>query len=71
MILTSYVSIPFNIDKNIRLLICSDGLTDMLTDDEIRSKLENFSTANDFVNAAIDKGGRDNITCIVLDLKGE
>ena len=52
-----------------KLLICSDGLTDMCEDEEIRSllsaKRENHAQA--LVNAAIANGGADNVTCIVIE----
>ncbi|MSN27423.1 MAG: SpoIIE family protein phosphatase [Geobacter sp.] len=53
------------------LLFCSDGLTDMLTDDEIETVLEEGFTcfdilAADLVDAANAKGGRDNISVILV-----
>lgn len=55
-----------------RLLICSDGLTDMLTDKEIEnitSENSNVSDASEkLLQAAMDKGGEDNITIIVADV---
>ncbi len=56
----------------IRLLICSDGLTKELRDDWIRMHVTaGFSaeaTAQALLDAALDAGGRDNVTLIVLDL---
>ena len=56
----------------IRLLICSDGLTKELRDDWIRMHATaGFSaeaTAQALLDAALDAGGRDNVTLIVLDL---
>lgn len=55
-----------------RYLICSDGLTDMLTDDEIKALLidnANPRAAVDVLIAkALDNGGRDNITVIICDI---
>lgn len=51
-----------------RLLICSDGLCDMLTDDEIESLLESHADAEVFVDAAKAAGGEDNISVIILDI---
>lgn len=52
------------------LLLCSDGLTDELTNDEIGDILGIAGTAqervNQLVDAAIDSGGRDNISVILL-----
>ena len=51
------------------LLMCSDGLTNMLRDDEIYNTLLN--NGDDPVGALIDKaninGGLDNITTIIVD----
>ena len=54
-----------------RILLCSDGLTDMLEDEQIRYILDRKedvrSTAQALVKAANDNGGRDNIAVIVID----
>lgn len=53
-----------------RLLLCSDGLYDMCSDrqiaDFLRSDLEENQIARELVKAAIENGGMDNITCIVV-----
>lgn len=50
-------------------LLCSDGLTDMLTNFEIDEILSSTATteecAQKLVDAALEKGGRDNVTVIV------
>ncbi len=55
-----------------RLLICSDGLTDMVTDDEIKKAVsENAKiadVADNLLQAALKKGGKDNITIIAADI---
>jgi serine/threonine protein phosphatase PrpC len=53
------------------LLICSDGLTDMLTDSEIEAILVNGDAsldtlAADLIDAANANGGRDNISVILV-----
>jgi len=53
------------------LLICSDGLTDMLTDDEIEAVLANFSACFDslpekLIDAANEKGGHDNVSVVLI-----
>lgn len=54
-----------------RVLLCSDGLTDMLEDEQIRwiidKKRDVRSAAHALVKAANDNGGRDNIAVIVID----
>jgi protein phosphatase len=52
-------------------LLCSDGLTDMLTDEEIGSLLANGQAALDtlctgLITRANDGGGRDNISAILV-----
>ncbi|MCH6232274.1 protein phosphatase 2C domain-containing protein [Microbacterium sp. CFH 31415] len=55
-----------------RFVICSDGLTKELTDYGIRHFLDENADPADAVNAmldaALENGGRDNITIIVLDV---
>ncbi len=50
-------------------LLCSDGVTDMLTSLEIFGILQAADTAEDcvqsLVDAALEKGGKDNITAII------
>lgn len=54
-----------------RFLLCSDGLTGMLADDEIRKLLEvnpdASATCNALVAAANKAGGEDNVTALVVD----
>lgn len=51
-----------------RLLLCSDGLTDMVSDEDIAALLANEagSPADALVAAALRAGGRDNVTAIVI-----
>ena len=52
-----------------RLLLCSDGLTDLVDDDTIAQTLAKAASAADgcaqLVQLALDRGGRDNVTVIV------
>ena len=53
-----------------RYIICSDGLTKELTDDEILAQAGSGSTEPTNANLlkrALDRGGRDNITTITVD----
>jgi serine/threonine protein phosphatase PrpC len=58
-----------------RLLLCSDGLTGMVTEDQIQAILENSDqpqqAADRLVKAANRAGGIDNISVVVLDAIGE
>ena len=53
------------------ILMCTDGLTNMLDDDEIRMILNGardvVEKAEELVEAANDHGGRDNISVILID----
>ncbi len=61
-----------------RLLLCSDGLTEELSDERIASIFEVtpilsysdacIAIAEKLVNAAKEEGGRDNITVIIVDV---
>lgn len=53
-----------------RLLLCSDGLTDMLDDQRIGRILADGSAqeaCDALVQAALDRGGVDNVTVVVVD----
>jgi PPM family protein phosphatase len=56
----------------LRLLVCSDGLTKEVHDIEIERILwehdEPAAAASALVSAALDNGGRDNVTVIVVDV---
>ncbi|MBR2877000.1 MAG: serine/threonine-protein phosphatase [Clostridia bacterium] len=60
-----------NIAENDIFLLCSDGLSDMLTDEEIALILENNTEIKDcadkLINSAKENGGRDNITVIICE----
>ena len=60
------------VDEGDVFLICSDGLTTMLTDDEIHGLLTAASSLEDhcqrLVGLANDKGGVDNITVILVEV---
>ena len=61
----------FKLQKNDRLLLCSDGLTDMLKDNEIAQILEENPDSEPAVEQLIQEanhaGGADNITTILID----
>lgn len=58
-----------------RFLLCSDGLTGMVSDEEIHRHLNEDPTLDVAVHALIDlaneRGGVDNITAIVVEVTGE
>ena len=64
---------PLGAEKGECLLICSDGLTDMLTNDEIYGVAALCSVsleerAKKLVSLANDAGGDDNITVVIVEL---
>ncbi len=50
-------------------LICSDGLCDMISDEEIEQLLSDEPSAGKLVEAARKAGGKDNISVVLLQLK--
>ncbi|MXW42620.1 MAG: serine/threonine-protein phosphatase [Acidimicrobiia bacterium] len=56
-----------------RYLLCSDGLTSEVSDSTIYAILRKFSVpqeaANALVQQALQNGGRDNVTAVVVDLQ--
>ena len=61
---------PFDLQSNDRLLLCSDGLTEELSDHLIAFQLKTIRACDRaavaLVNAAKDRGGRDNITVVIV-----
>jgi serine/threonine protein phosphatase PrpC len=59
----------FQLEDGDRLLLCTDGLTDMLDDPTIASLLQSRATSEGacqaLVDAALARGGRDNVTVVV------
>ena len=63
--------LQFEVQSDDRLLLCSDGLTDMLKDEEIAEliALENVEEAGaQLLERALNNGGRDNVSLIIIDL---
>lgn len=67
------VSDPIPLQEGDWFLLCSDGLTDMISDETIRETLKTSfdaaSAAKALVDEALEKGGRDNVTVICLHVK--
>ena len=59
----------FRLSPNDQLLLCSDGLTEMVTDDVIASELRQTKSAQaacqNLIDLALASGGNDNITVVV------
>ncbi|MEM7592291.1 MAG: Stp1/IreP family PP2C-type Ser/Thr phosphatase [Cyanobacteria bacterium P01_A01_bin.83] len=60
----------FEVRSGDRLLICSDGLTEEVTDEQIETTLTNLKscqkTAQELIDAAKAAGGSDNITVVIV-----
>jgi len=58
-----------------RVVLCSDGLSELVSEDEILSEVQSSNrpdlACNELVNLANRRGGEDNITVIVAHLRGE
>ena len=66
---------PFSFESHSGGLMCSDGLTDMLSFAEIAAIMNEAKSPAEAVNMLVDsalaRGGRDNVTCLVFEiLKG-
>ncbi len=63
---------PMDVQPGDRLLLCTDGLTEELTDPLIASDLQpslrNEEAATNLIEAAKEKGGRDNITVVIVEI---
>lgn len=66
---TTPVTVPTTIEWNDVMLLCSDGLTKHVSDQELQAALLQKhpaeQTVRDLVQLAMDRGGSDNITVIV------
>jgi protein phosphatase len=84
-LVTRAVGIDLDVDPEIHMydvlvgdiyLLCSDGLNDMVEDDDIQSTLYALQNnlplaANQLVQMANDNGGRDSVSVILVKVKGE
>ncbi len=59
--------------KDDKFLICSDGLTDTIEEQALlqiaRGKMKNSEICASFVKEALNRGGDDNITSILINIK--
>lgn len=75
MVLAPAMTEPISLKHQDRYLICSDGLTDMLTENRItellKEELSLTEISRNLVQAAVDAGGKDNITVVLIEVNGE
>jgi PPM family protein phosphatase len=61
---------PFAPEAGDRLILASDGLTNHVTADDLRDGAKRFPNPQDWavhlVNTALERGSRDNVTCVVV-----
>lgn len=65
-----HISEEILIQKGDMFLLCSDGLTDMVEDDEIANILRHTTNAeqgvSELVRVALEHGGKDNVTALLI-----
>ena len=75
ILIDPYISDTYEAEIGDAFVICSDGLTGVMSDAEILSFLseneKNDNIAEQFVNAAYERGAKDNTTVIVIYVKKE
>ena len=76
LLIEPYVSREIGVKKNDIFLLCSDGLTDMVSDEDIAKILDMKETsaadlADKLVKTALANGGRDNVTVVVVKVEGQ
>src|SRR3712207_211185 len=69
-------TIVLPVEPGDRLLLCSDGLSDMVPEPKLLDLLishpgDTERTAHALVRAALDAGGADNVTVVVVDVRDE
>jgi len=63
--------IPFSVEIGDRLLLCTDGLSDMLTEMEISDIMQNDNlcqAGDNLIEKALSNGGRDNVTIVLVEI---
>ncbi len=61
---------PIPLEFGNKFILCTDGLTNMCSDEEIHELISQnfFNEAAVLVQAALQHGGSDNVTCVVLEV---
>jgi PPM family protein phosphatase len=61
---------PFEPDVGDRLVLASDGLTNHVDEEDLRAGAKRYPSPQDWADAlvqlALDRGSRDNVTCVVV-----
>lgn len=64
--------VSLDLEPGDRLLLCSDGLSDLVPADLVDESLaitDRDLAVSSLVDAALQRGGRDNVTCLVADVE--
>jgi protein phosphatase len=66
---------PFAPEAGDRLVLGSDGLTNFMTDDDLRTGAKKFTNpqewADHLVETALQRGSKDNVTCVIVAFERE
>ena len=66
---TSYIDmVKIDVQAGDVLMLCSDGLTDMVSDRHIAALMADGANANTLCDAAIENGGLDNVSCCMITI---
>jgi protein phosphatase len=61
---------PFTPEAGDRLLLATDGLTNFFSHDDLRATIKQFPTLDEWadylVTTALERGSKDNVTCVVV-----
>lgn len=73
---TSYVEVTsYPLEPKTQLLLCSDGLCDMITSVRMSQILDSERSVESkvglLIDAALDAGGRDNVTVVLVDIESD
>lgn len=73
---SSYVEVTsYPLEPKTQLLLCSDGLCDMVTSRRMAQILDSESTVESkvglLIDAALEAGGRDNVTVVLVDIESD
>jgi len=70
MAISPHISTEILVEKGDKFLLCSDGLTDMLSDEDIEETMKSNVSPKELteklVQHALDNGGHDNVTAMVI-----
>jgi protein phosphatase len=66
---------PFTPEAGDRLMLASDGLTNHITSEDLRAGAARYTDMQEWVDAlvtlALERGSRDNVTCVVVAFNRE